>query len=142
MIKFQIVTLSGIKFDEEVYQVQLPTPDGNIGVFPGHMPLVSVAVPGIIAVRRKAGDPDSKVEYFATDGGVIEILDNEVKIIADEAIHAEDLHEESVRKALKVAEEAYAVAKDKVSLDKAQAMIDRHAVRLNVAKYKRRTSIR
>ena len=138
MLKFQIVTLSGIKFDEEVYQIQLPTPDGNIGIFPDHMPLVSLAVPGVIAVRRNERDSNDKLEYFATDGGVIEILDNTVRILADEAVQAEDIHEESAKKALNAAEEAYKNAKDKVSLDKAQAMIDRHAVRLNVAKYKRR----
>lgn len=138
MLKFQIITLSGIKFDEEVYEIQLPTPDGNIGIFPHHMPLVSLAVPGLIAVRRNERDSNEKLEYFATDGGVIEILDNTVKILADEAVHAEDIHEETAKKALAAAEAAYKNAKDKVSLDKAQAMIDRQAVRLNVAKYKRR----
>lgn len=138
MIKFQIITLSGIKFDEDVYEIQLPTPDGNIGIFPNHMPLVSLAVPGLIAVRKHEKDSNDKLEYFATDGGVIEILDNTVKILADEAVHAEEIHEEAAKKALRAAEEAYKNAKDKVSLDKAQAMIDRQAVRLNVAKYKRR----
>ena len=140
MIKFQIVTLSGIKFDEEVYEVQLPTPDGTIGVFPNHMPLVSLAVPGVIAIRRSERDSNQKLEYFATDGGVVEILDNTVRILADEAIHAEDVHEESTKKALQAAQEAYKNAGDRVSLEKAQAMIDRHAVRLDVAKYKRRRS--
>ncbi len=138
MITFQIITLSGIKFNEEVYEIQLPTPDGQIGIFPHHMPLVSLAVPGLISVRKHARDPVDKMEYFATDGGVIEILDDTVRILADEAVHAEDISEDSTKKALIAAEEAYKNAKDKVSLDKAQAMIDRQAVRLNVAKYKRR----
>lgn len=138
MIKFQIITLSGVKFSEEVYEIQLPTPDGQIGIFPHHMPLVSLAVPGLIAVRKNEKDSVEQMEYFATDGGVIEILDNTVRILADEAVHAEDIHEESSKKVLIAAQEAYKNAKDKVSLDKAQAMIDRQAVRLNVAKYKRR----
>lgn len=138
MLHFQIITLSGIKFSEEVYEIQLPTPDGQIGIFPNHMPLVSLAVPGLIAVRKKETDSVDKMEYYATDGGIIEILDNTVKILADEAVHAEDIHEESSNKALILAQEAYKNAKDKVSLDKAQAMIDRQAIRLNVAKYKRR----
>lgn len=138
MLRFQIITLSGVKFDEEVYEVQLPTPDGQIGVFEHHMPLVSLAVPGLIAVRRRQRDSNAQLEYFATDGGVIEILDNTIRILSDEAVHAEDIHEENAKKALAAAEKAYADAKDKVSLDKAQAMIDRQAVRLNVAKYKRR----
>ena len=138
MIRFQIVTLSGVKFDEEVYEVILPTPEGQIGVFPNHMPLISMAVPGVIMVRRNQRDSNSKLEYFATDGGIIEVLDNTVKILSDEAVHAEDIHEEATKKALIAAEEAYKSAKDKVSLDKAQALIDRQSVRLNVAKYKRR----
>lgn len=138
MIRFQIVTLSGVKFDEEVYEVILPTPDGQIGVFPNHMPLISMAVPGVIMVRRAQRDSNSKLEYFATDGGIIEVLDNTIKILADEAVHAEDIHEEASKKALIAAEEAYKNAKDKMSLDKAQSMIDRQAVRLDVAKYKRR----
>ena len=140
MIKFQIITLSGIKFDEDVFEIQLPTPDGQIGVFPNHMPLVSIAVPGLISVRHNERDNVKDMEYFATDGGVIEVLDNTVRILADEAVHAEDIHEEATKKALNAAQEAYKNAEDKVSLDKAQAMIDRQAVRLNVAKYKRRRS--
>jgi len=125
MIKFQIVTLSGIKFDEDVYEVQLPTPDGHIGVFPNHMPLVSLAVAGMISVRKNERDGNDKLEYFATDGGVIEVLDNTVRVLADEAVHAEEIHEDSTKKALEVAKQAHKNAKDKVSLDKAQAMIDR-----------------
>lgn len=138
MLKFQIITLSGVKFDEEVYEIGLPTPDGQIGIFPHHMPLVSLAVPGVIKVRRLQHHGDDKLEYFATDGGVIEILDNTVRILADEAIKAEEIHEETALKALKEAEESYKNAKDRVSLDKAQAMIDRQRVRLNVASLKRR----
>jgi len=139
MIKFQIVTLSGVKFDEDVYEIQLPTPDGNIGVFPNHMPLVSLASAGVISVRRNERDGNDKLEYFATDGGVIEVLDNTVRILADEAVHAEDVHEDATKKALEAAKQAHKDAKDKISLDKAQAMIDRHATRLNIAKYKRRS---
>lgn len=138
MIKFQIITLSGVKFDEDVYEIQLPTPDGQIGIFPNHMPLVSLAVPGLIAIKRNERDSVEKMEYFATDGGVIEILDNRVRILADEAVAADEIHEESTKKALIAAQEAFANAKDQVSIEKAQAMIDRQATRLNIAKYKRR----
>lgn len=138
MLNFQIITLSGIKFNEQVYEVQLPTPDGHIGVFLHHMPLVSLVVPGVIAIRWSERDSNDKLDYFATDGGVVEILDNTVRVLADEAVHAEEIHKETALKALQAAEEAYKNAKDKVSLDKAQALIDRYSVRLDVAKYKRR----
>ena len=56
MFHFQLVALSGKKFDEEVYEVVLPTLDGEIGVLQDHMPLVSVAKPGVIMVRRTPKD--------------------------------------------------------------------------------------
>ena len=50
-MKLQLVTLAGIQLDTDVYEVQLPTAAGPIGVFSGHEPLVSIAVPGAIKVR-------------------------------------------------------------------------------------------
>lgn len=138
MLNFQLITLLGIKFDEQVYEVQLPTESGQITVLPDHMPLVSLAVPGMIAVRRNKRDNDQKLEYFATDGGVIEILDNHVRILTDDAIHADKLHEDSIKKAMEEAQRVYDNAKDSAELEKAKAVIDRYEVRLNVAKYKRR----
>lgn len=138
MLKFQIVTLGGIKFNEEVYEVLLPTADGQIAVLPNHMPLVSLAVPGMIAVRRAQRDNDTKLEYFATDGGVIEVLDNTVRILADEAVNEKEIHEEAVKQAMIDAQKAYKNAKGQVELDKAKANIDRQAVRLNLANMRRK----
>ncbi len=59
MIHFKLVSLTGIKYDEDVYEVLLPTLDGEIGVLQGHMPLISVAKTGVIAIRRQAKDADS-----------------------------------------------------------------------------------
>lgn len=139
MLNFQLITLRGIKFDQQVYEVQLPTTLGQITVLPNHMPLVCLAVPGTIAVRRSKQDSDQKLEYFATDGGVIEVNENQVRILTDDAVHADNIHEESIKKAMEEAKKAYDNAKNSAELEKAKAIIDRSEVRLNVAKYKRRT---
>ncbi|MCX6729282.1 MAG: ATP synthase F1 subunit epsilon, partial [Candidatus Saccharibacteria bacterium] len=65
MIRFDLVTLSGTKVSDNVFEVVLPTPDGSIAVFLNHMPLISLASPGVISVRRKAGDPDTRMEHYA-----------------------------------------------------------------------------
>ena len=70
MIRFQLVTLSGVKFDQDVYEVILPTLDGQIGVLTDHMPLISAATTGVISVRKSPKDPDSAMDHFATFGGV------------------------------------------------------------------------
>ena len=119
MFRFQLVALSGKKFDEDVYEVTLPTLEGEIGVLQHHMPLVSVATYGAITVRHNAKDRDDQREFFATNGGVIEVVDNTLRVLVDEADHTDDLNEAEVQAAL-------------------ESLVDRHSVRLQVAGLKRR----
>lgn len=138
LIHFELVTLTGTKVDEEVYEVILPTTDGQIAVLPGHIPLVSLAAPGVIAIRRQSTDPDSKLEYFATNGGAIEVVEGKVRVLVDEADHADEINEQEVQKAFDLAKKMKFEAKDQVSLDQAQSLMDRQAVRLQVAGLRRR----
>ncbi len=137
MIKFELVTLAGAKFGDDVYEVLLPTPDGIIAVFQHHMPLVSLAVPGIISVRKKAGDPDDFMERYAVSGGVIEILDNVVRVLVDEADSSEEINETAVKKAHEEALQLKREAKDQISIKHAQTLIDRTTTQLKVADLKR-----
>lgn len=138
MIKFELVTLDGIKHSEQVYEVQLPTPDGYIAVFKNHAPIISLATPGIISVRAKEGQPDDMMDRFATNGGVLEIGDNVVRMLVDEADEADEISEAEAQKALEHARKLRAEAKDQVSLDHAQSLVDRQTARLQVAGLKRR----
>lgn len=138
MIHFQLVALSGTKFDDDVYEVVLPTVDGEIGVLQDHMPLVSVASNGVIAIRRDAKDSDVQRDFFATNGGVIEISNNTLRVLVDEADHANDINEAEAEAAMERAKQLIAEAGDQVSLEHAQQLVDRSAVRLQVAGLKRR----
>ncbi len=138
MIHLQLVTLKGVKFDDEVYEVSLPTMDGIIGVLPKHMPLISVATSGVVAVRRNPRDSDAAREFFAISGGVIEVEHDLLKVIVDEADHADDINQAEAEAAHQRALEAKSQAKDQVSLDKAQALIERTGARLEVSNLRRR----
>lgn len=138
MIHFQLVALSGTKFDGDVYEVTLPTLDGDIGVLQDHMPLVSVAKNGVIIIRRNEKDSDVQREFYATNGGVIEVSGNTLRVLVDEADHADDINEAEAEAAMELARKMKAEAADEVSLEQAQALVDRHAVRLQVAGLKRR----
>lgn len=137
-MRLQLVTLMGVQLDEDVYEVQLPTAAGPIGVFPGHEPLVSIAVPGAIAVRKKKADSDGMLEYFAVSGGVVEIAPDHVKVLVDEADHGDDIIEAESKAALEKALTMQKNAKNAVELEKATQLVDRHQVRLNVAGLRRR----
>lgn len=135
-MNLQLITLLGIKVDQEVYEVILPTADGEIAVFPGHEPLVTLAVPGAIAVRYEKGD--DTLEYFAITGGVIEISQTALRVLVDEADHGEDIIEAESQAALERALEMRDNAQDQVELEKAHQLVDRHSVRLKVAGLRRR----
>lgn len=137
-MKFQLITLLGVKVDQDVYEVILPTADGEIAVFPGHEPLVSLAVPGAIAVRHNKGDTDDRLEYFAISGGVIEVSQEILKVLVDEADSGDDIVEAESKAALERALKARDNATNQVDLEKAHQLVDRHAVRLKVADLRRR----
>ncbi len=137
-MNFQLVTLTGTKLDQDVYEVVLPTAAGEIAVFPGHEPLVSIAVPGAIAVRHEKGDPDSKLDYYAVSGGVIEVDTKSLRVLVDEADSGDEIVESESKAALERAIKLRDSAKDQVELEKASQLVDRHAVRLKVADLRRR----
>lgn len=137
-MKLQLVTLSGTKLNEEVYEVILPTADGEIAVFPDHEELVSMAVPGVISVRRSKGQPDEDMELFAISGGVIEVNGGLVRVLVDDADSSEEIVEAEVQAALARAEQMRDSAVDEVELEKAHQLVDRYAVRLKVAGLRRR----
>lgn len=138
MIHFVLYTLNGVKYDGEAYEIIIPTLDGEIGVLPGHMPLVSVATHGVIMVRKTASERDDQRDVFAISGGTVQVENDELRVLVDEADHADELNEQEVKDAIARAQKMKSEAKDQVSLQHAQSLMDRQAVRLQVAGLKRR----
>ena len=137
-ISFEIITPEGLKFQADVYEAVLPTPHGNIGILPHHIPLISIVSPGVIAIRRNEKDLDDRLEYLATEGGFVEIDGKRVRLLADTAERAEDIDEMKVKEALERAKQLQATAKDQVSLADALSLIERQSARLKVAELRRR----
>lgn len=136
-MQFEFVTLAGPKLQKDIYEVILPTADGNIAVYAQHMPLVTTVVPGVITVRHKKGDADEARDVYATNGGVAEITGKAVRLLVDEADHADDIVEKDAAEALAAAKKLKAEAKDEIELERAEALVDREFVRLKVAELRR-----
>ena len=134
----QLITLHGVRVDQQIYELIAPTSAGEIAVFPGHEPIVTLAVPGALAVRHKKEDPDEDLEYFAISGGVVEINPESIRVLVDEADHGDNIIEAESQAALDRALKMRDEAKDQVELEHAREMIDRHEVRLRVADLQRR----
>jgi len=135
----QLITLQGVRVDQDIYELTAPTVAGEIGVFPGHEPLVTLASPGALTVRYKKGDADRDLEYFAISGGILEINPTSIRVLVDEADHGDDIVEAESRAALERALKLRDDAKNQIDLEKAHELIDRHQVRLRVADLRRRT---
>ena len=138
MLHLELVTLTGTKLRESVYEVLLPTPNGQIAVFKNHAPLVTLAETGVISVRRKDNHPDDMMDHYAIDSGVIEISKGTVRVLVDEADKDTEVSAKEAEEALKRAKQMRSEAKDQVSLDKAQTLVDRQTSRLKIADLKRK----
>lgn len=131
---FELLTLSGVKFSGQVDEVALTLSGGDAVILPKHEPLTALSLPGAVSVRTK-----SKEELFVTHGGVLEVTGSYVRLLADEADRADDLIEEEIQDAINNAKSIQAGTKDSLELNRAQEIIDRQIVRLNVANIRRRS---
>ena len=132
-MQFELLTLACVKYRGEVAEVSLRTADGQVGILPHHEPLTAIAAPGPVVIRPKSG----RAELFVTFGGLLEVDSDGVRLLADEAEHADDLIQSEIETALKRAEELKTKARDKHALHRAQELIDRHEVRLEVVHIRR-----
>ena len=137
-MNLELITLEGPKLDQEVYEVIIPTVDGEIAVFPGHEALVTLAKTGVISVRNAKTDNDDMLDYFAISGGIVTISGDSVRVLVDEADHGDDILESKTHAALERAIKMRDEATDQVELEKAHQLVDRHSVRLKVADLHRR----
>ena len=115
--------------NEEVDEVQAPAATGYLGVLPGHSPLLSELQVGVLSFR--VGD---KIRAMALDGGVMEVLPAQVRVLADEAQWGEevDIDKESrtrdeVQERLRERAESVDFERERLVLARAQARLEAHA---------------
>ena len=98
-LKLEIVTPDAKTYSEDVEMVTLPAVEGEMGVLPHHVPLMTQIVPGeIIALK------DGKEIYLAVGEGFVEVTGERVAIMTDMAIRAENIDEAKAEEAKRRAE--------------------------------------
>lgn len=132
-INFEITTPEKKVFTDQVDEVVLPTPQGEIGILPNHIPLVSILSAGELRIK-KGGD----ITYLAVSGGFIEVRPDKVIVLADTAERAEEIDEakaeEARKKAQKMLKEKRADAKEFAALS---AKIEKELARIRVKRRRR-----
>ncbi len=134
-LRLVVVTPEGKTFDSDVEQVVMPGVEGQLGILPGHVPLLTAIQPGEVDLR--AG---SRGDELAVGGGFAAVTGDRVTILTDMAVKPEDIDEHAVEKALQSAQQALLEKKAGPEAEALMAMIQRSTAQLNL-KRKRRTQI-
>jgi F-type H+-transporting ATPase subunit epsilon len=93
-LTLEIVTPEAVVFHEDVHMVTLPGIDGQLGIYPMHVGLVTQIVPGEIIVTK-----DGRDRFLAVGEGLVDITATTVSIVTDMAIPAEKIDETKVEEA-------------------------------------------
>ena len=94
-LKFTIVTPDAVVYSRDVQMVTLPAIQGQIGVLPGHIPLLTQIVPGELIVR----DGDGQETFLAVGEGLVEVTGTRVAIVTDMAVAADSIDEAKAEEA-------------------------------------------
>jgi F-type H+-transporting ATPase subunit epsilon len=117
-MRVDVVSAEEEIFSGEAEFVALPGESGELGILPGHTPLITRIRPG--AVRIKIADQAEDVFVFVA-GGILEVQPNAVTVLADTAIRGADLDEAKAAEAKRLAEEALVNKDSKIDYAQAQA---------------------
>jgi len=123
-----IVTPDRQLVHEDVDHVQLPGKNGELGILPGHAPLLTELQSGEISFGQ-----GSNVQYIAVSWGFAEVLPNKVTVLADSAERPEDIDVKRAQEAKARAEEALKQAAPDLDFDATLAALRRAEVRIEVA---------
>jgi F-type H+-transporting ATPase subunit epsilon len=106
-LTLEIVTPEARVFSDTIDTVVIPTVDGEIGILPGHIPLLTQVQDGELRVTK-----GNVVSFLAVGGGFAQVSGDKVSILAERAITEEKIDEKAVENAMQRAEQAIKEAKD------------------------------
>jgi len=129
-IHVEIVSAEGEIYSGDAEMVIAPARMGDVGITPRHAPLMTTLRPGEVRIQ----DPNEAEEIFIyVTGGVLEVQPHLVTVLADSAMHGDQLDEQVALDARKSAEEALAGATAKADIEHAQLQLVEASARYRAA---------
>jgi F-type H+-transporting ATPase subunit epsilon len=116
--------------------VVLPGEAGELGILPGHMPLMTRIKPGAVRIKL----PNDQEELIFVAGGLLEVQPGLVTVLADTAIRGKDLDHAKAAEAKRHAEEAMQSRASELDYARAQAELAEAVAQLNAISKLRRGS--
>jgi len=98
----QLLTPNGSEFDGDIIGIKVPGSEGKFEMLYNHAPIISTLTYGKVEIHTA----DDKVLKFAVSGGFVEMNDNDVTLLAEEAIEAEKIDIGKAKEQLEKAKKA------------------------------------
>jgi F-type H+-transporting ATPase subunit epsilon len=130
-VKVNVVTPDGPVYDADVEMVSVKAQSGELGILPGHIPMVAPLEIG--AVRLKNG---TSTEIVAVSGGFLEVRPDKVTILAQAAETVEDIDLARAQSAKERAEQRLNKSKDDIDFKRAELALRRAMNRIEVSQRK------
>jgi F-type H+-transporting ATPase subunit epsilon len=111
-IQVDVVSAEESIFSGMAKFVALPGESGELGIMPGHTPLITRIKPGAVRIERA----DGSEEFVFVAGGILEVQPHHVTVLSDTAIRGKDLDEAKANDARKQAEESLKNAKSEIDM--------------------------
>ena len=137
-IQCDIVSVESKIFSGKVQMVVAAGIMGDLGITPGHTPLLTPLQPGPVRVKPD----DDEEQQFYISGGYLEVQPNVVTILADSAVRASDIDEAAAEEAKKQALEAIQDQQGEMEVSVAMAQLAEAAARLRTLQQLKNTSNR
>ena len=131
-LNLKIITPQKILVDEQVDAVFSKSIDGEFGILPDHIPYMTDLDIGVTEYKI-----DNKKEFVSTIGGVIQVKENIVAILSDNAEFGEEIDVPRARAAKERAEARLRAGKADTDVDRVQAALARAITRIHAATKKR-----
>ena len=100
-LRLEIVTPDATAYSEDVQMVTLPGSEGELGVYPNHVPLLTTLLPGELRVLK-----DGRETFLAVGEGFVEIRGERVSVLTDVALEASSIDESAAEAAIARAQAA------------------------------------
>ena len=114
-IQVDVVSAEEMIFSGMAKFVALPGESGELGIMPGHTPLITRIKPGAVRIEKA----DGSEEFVFVAGGILEVQPHHVTVLSDTAIRGKDLDEAKANEARSQAEEALKNAKSEIDMARA-----------------------
>lgn len=133
--QLEVVSAESHLFSGDVQRIRVTGSEGELGIYPGHTPLLTTIKPGMVGIVKSNGDE----EFIYLSGGILEVQPHTVTILADTAIRGEDLDEAKAQEAVRQAEERIKNPSNDMTFAQASAELSKALAKLRVIDLTRRS---